>query len=268
MDLVADCARCAGLCCIALPFAASADFALDKEAGVPCPNLGPDFSCGIHEELRPSGFPGCVVYDCFGAGQQVTQVLFDGRTWRSDPEIATSMFATFRSARPLHEVLWYLHEALALVAAEPVRADLQAAIDEIESLLQGSPDVVTAIDVGALRGEASTVLRQASDLARSAARGSQASDEGRDLAGADLFGTDLRGRDLRWTDLRGAVLVGADLRRADLRGASLLGADLRGADLGGADLTGALFVTSAQLTSARGDDATQVPVHLAAPAHW
>lgn len=264
---MADCSRCAGLCCIALPFAASADFALDKPAGEPCPNLGPDFACGIHSELRSSGFPGCVVYDCFGAGQQVTQVLFGGRTWRTDPDIATSMFATFRTARPLHEALWCLQEALVLHAAEPVHRPLRAMVDEIEALLQASPEAVAAADVAELRGRASVVLREASDLARSAGRGSQASDDGRDLAGADLFGADLRGRDLRWTDLRGAVLVGADLRGADLRGASLLGADLRGANLGGADLTGALFVTSAQLTSARGDAATQVPAHLAAPAH-
>ena len=33
LDLKADCASCFGLCCVALPFAASADFAIDKDAG-------------------------------------------------------------------------------------------------------------------------------------------------------------------------------------------------------------------------------------------
>ena len=79
LDLVADCGRCAGLCCVALPFAATADFAIDKAAGVPCPNLADDFSCRIHDHLRPEGFPGCIAYDCSGAGQRVTQVVFDGR---------------------------------------------------------------------------------------------------------------------------------------------------------------------------------------------
>ena len=33
--LHADCARCAALCCVLPPFAASADFAIDKPAGRP-----------------------------------------------------------------------------------------------------------------------------------------------------------------------------------------------------------------------------------------
>jgi len=45
----------------------------DKPAGRPCPNLGADFGWGIHDSLRKRGFPGCAVFDCFGAGQQVIQ---------------------------------------------------------------------------------------------------------------------------------------------------------------------------------------------------
>ncbi len=56
--LRADCTRCAGLCCVAPAFAASADFAIDKPAGRPCPHLGDDFRCGIHEHLDQRGFHG------------------------------------------------------------------------------------------------------------------------------------------------------------------------------------------------------------------
>ena len=45
----------------------------DKPAGRSCPNLGADFGCGIHDSLRERSFPGCAVFDCFGAGQQVIQ---------------------------------------------------------------------------------------------------------------------------------------------------------------------------------------------------
>jgi len=34
----------------------------------------------IHNDLRRHGFPGCAVYDCFSAGQQVSQVTFAGGT--------------------------------------------------------------------------------------------------------------------------------------------------------------------------------------------
>src|SRR5664280_3541668 len=69
-SLRADCERCFGLCCVAPAFSASADFAIDKDAWQPCPNLRPDFRCGIHARLREQGFPGCTAYDCFGAEQQ------------------------------------------------------------------------------------------------------------------------------------------------------------------------------------------------------
>src|SRR5690349_8212310 len=63
-NLLADCRRCFGLCCVALPFSASADFAIDKPAGHACPNLRTDFGCDIHQILRTRGFPGCTVYEC------------------------------------------------------------------------------------------------------------------------------------------------------------------------------------------------------------
>ena len=85
LELRANCERCFGLCCVAPAFSASADFAIDKAAGRPCPNLRADNRCQIHAELRPRGFPGCAVYDCFGAGQKVAQVTFGGRDWRSRP---------------------------------------------------------------------------------------------------------------------------------------------------------------------------------------
>jgi hypothetical protein len=58
---------------VAPAFSASADFAIDKKAGQPCPNLQADFRCGVHSQLRQRGFTGCAVFDCFGAGQYVSQ---------------------------------------------------------------------------------------------------------------------------------------------------------------------------------------------------
>ena len=72
--------------------------------------------CDIHAALRPSGFPGCEVFDCFGAGQQVVQVTFGGASWRSDPSLAEPMFAVLPVMRQLHELLWYLAEAVSLVS--------------------------------------------------------------------------------------------------------------------------------------------------------
>ncbi|PVU83935.1 hypothetical protein DDP54_01935 [Cellulomonas sp. WB94] len=262
-ELRADCAHCFALCCVALPFAASADFAITKPAGEPCTHLQTAFRCGIHDRLRERGFPGCTAYDCFGAGQKVSQVTFGGHDWRAAPQTASSMFAVFPVVRQLHELLWYLTDALARPAAAPLAAAAQQALDETERLTRLSPQDLDRLDVAAHRATVNTVLLAVSEIVRTEAGRAAAQHRG-----ADLMGAMLRGADLRGADLRGAYLIGADLRGADLRLADLIGADLRGADLSGADLTGSLFLTQFQLAAAKGDARTQVDPPLTRPAHW
>lgn len=263
-DLRADCSRCFALCCVALPFTASADFARDKAAGTPCPHLGGDHRCGIHDRLRPEGFTGCTVYDCFGAGQKVSQVTFGGRDWRTGGRAhARQMFDVFPVVRQLHELLHYLGEALALPAARPVHAELRRARERVERLSLGTPKELAALEVGTHRQEVGALLERSSELARAGLRGRR-----KDRRNADLIGARLRGADLRGVSLRGACLIAADLTGADLCGADLLGTDLRDADLTGADLTGTLFLTQPQLTAARGGAGTKLPASLGRPVHW
>ncbi|MFG1654817.1 pentapeptide repeat-containing protein [Micromonospora sp. NPDC049275] len=259
-QLRADCGRCFGLCCVVPAFAASADFAIDKPAGRACPNLRPDHRCGIHTELRERGFAGCTVFDCFGAGQQVAQVTFGGRDWRDAPETLPAMAEAFTVLRPLHELLWYLTEALSLRPPAALRAELDRARAEIAALAEGDPTRLRAVDVDAHRARVNPLLSRASDAARSPG--------GIDRRGAQLLGADLRRTDLRRANLRGALLVGADLRGVDLTLADVTGADLRGADLRGADLGATLFLHQAQVDAARGDVRTGLPATLTRPAHW
>ncbi|MEW1775653.1 pentapeptide repeat-containing protein [Streptomyces sp. NPDC086777] len=259
-----DCGRCFGLCCVALPFAASADFAVGKPAGKPCANLGGDHRCGIHAELRQKGFNGCTVYDCLGAGQKVSQVTFGGRDWRRGSAAdARRMFDAFPVVRQLHELLWYLTEALGLAAARPVHAELRAALRRTEELSLGTPDELAVLDVAAHRQEVNVLLLRTSELARAGVPGKK-----KDRRGADLMGARLRGARLRGASLRGACLIAADLTGADLREADLIGADLRDAELGDADLTGAFFLTRPQLDAARGNARTRLPASVARPVHW
>jgi uncharacterized protein YjbI with pentapeptide repeats len=298
-----DCAACFGLCCVAPSFAVSPDFAIDKAAGEPCPNLQPDHRCTIHAELGPQGFNGCVAYDCLGAGQKVAQVTFGGRSWREAPDTAEQMFQTFRVVRQLQQLLFSVVGALALPQSGPLRPDLAAVRDEIDAVTLGSADGILAADLlGHRRRVDGLLLRVAGELARSGT-GRAISRRGVDLSGADLSGAYLRGADLTNAKLAGARLTGTDLRgarmpRADLHGADLHGADLHGADLTGtdltgtdltgadltradltgadltrADLTGADLRRSAGLTQARldaavGDATTLTDAALHRPAHW
>jgi uncharacterized protein YjbI with pentapeptide repeats len=230
---------------------------------VPCPHLARDFSCEIHAGLRGHGFPGCEVFDCFGAGQQLVQVTFGGRDRRTTPALDEPMFAVFPAMRQLHELLWYLAEALTLPDAAPVWPEARALQEETAALTRLAPGELAALDVGAHSRRAGELLDRVSALARASVPGRAA-----DRRGSDLVGARLRGADLRGAGLRGAYLIGADLTRADLRSADLLGADLRGADLAGADLTGAIFLTQPQLTAAKGDAATRLPSWARRPAHW
>ncbi|NMO50524.1 pentapeptide repeat-containing protein [Actinoplanes sp. TBRC 11911] len=243
--LEADCANCAGLCCVAPAFAKSSDFAINKPAGTACRNLGDDFRCGIHERLAESGFPGCVVFDCFGAGQRLTQETFGGRDWRGDPAIAGPMFASLPIMRQLHELMWYVTEALKLDEARGVHGKLREVLAETDRLGSVTPAELQRLDLDAYRGKVNPLLQRASELARARAGGKR-----KDYRGADLAGRRMRGQDLRGASFRGALLIGADLRESDLRRADFTGADLRGTDLRGADLTGVLFLTPAQRRAA------------------
>jgi hypothetical protein len=237
--LESDCASCAGLCCVAPAFAKSSDFAIDKPAGTACPNLGDDFRCTIHERLEEKGFHGCVVFDCFGAGQRITQETFGGSDWKTMP----GMLASLPIVRQLHELMWHLTEALELDEAKRVHPKLLEALAETDHLAGGTPAELKALDVDAHRRKVNPLLQKASHLAR-------AGTPRKDYRGALLIGRKMRGADLRGAGFRGALLIGADLRDADLCRADFTGADLRGTDLRGANLTGVLFLTTSQLRAA------------------
>ncbi|MFF1412856.1 pentapeptide repeat-containing protein [Streptomyces sp. NPDC058289] len=261
--LQADCANCFALCCVALPFAKSTDFAVNKPAGTPCKNLRQDFRCGIHTGLRDKGFQGCTVFDCFGAGQQVSQITFGGRDWRSHPATAGTMFTVFPVMRSLHELLFYLAEALTLPAARPLHAQLRTALADTTRWTVATPEALAEFDITPLRQEVNALLLKTSELVRAEVAGRKKNHRGADLMGARLPGADLRG-----ANLRGAYLIAADLSGADLRTADLIGADFRDTDLHDADLRGALFLTQPQLNAARGNSATRIPPSLTRPAHW
>ncbi|SFS81026.1 Uncharacterized protein YjbI, contains pentapeptide repeats [Saccharopolyspora flava] len=261
MELQADCARCFGLCCVALPFSASRDFAVDKPAGTPCHHLAGDFSCGIHSRLREEGFAGCTVFDCFGAGQHLSQHTFGGVSWREAPESAGAMFAALPVMRGLHELLWYLRDALDREETAPLHARLEQRRREVEELTDSPAATLRRVDLAVERARTGDLLGEASQLVR----GPHSGPEHR---GADLMGARLRRADLRAANLRGALLIAADARHADLRWADLLGTDLRDTDVRGADLTDALFLTPPQVAAARGDETTLLPTGMERPAHW
>ena len=249
-------------------------------------NLQVDFGCGIHSRLRASGFRGCTVFDCFGAGQQVAQHTFDGISWREDPTSRERMFAVFPVMRGLHELLFFLGEALELPAGRTLHGELENSYRATRHLTGLSAGELLQVDLTGHRTGVMRLLARVSSRVRTRAVPVDAARPGRAAstsatvtaptpklakklrAGVDLAGAELSHHDLRGADLRGATLIAANLRGCDLGWVDLAGADLRDADLRGANLATSLFLSQPQLDSARGDTATRVPANLRFPAHW
>ena len=130
---------------------------------------------------------GCTVYDCFGAGQRVSQVTFGGVSWREAPGTARAMFAAQPIVRQLHEMLWYLREAESLPEAAPLRAELGWSLEETARLAALDVDALMDLDVGAHRAGVGELLAEASLLYRAGYY------RKKNLRGADRIGARMAG---------------------------------------------------------------------------
>lgn len=270
-ELTVNCEKCFGLCCVALYFSASEGFPTNKDAGKPCINLQPDFTCSVHKNLRSKGLKGCTAYDCFGAGQKVAQITCGGHDWRQSPECAKQMFEVFIIMRQLHEMLWYLTQAFILQTDCSIKEEISSLIDTTESLTLFDIDSLLTFDVEVHRTKVNMLLKNTSEMIRAKAhsgRDTHSKNRSANFHKLDYFGADLRKSNLRGADLRGAYLIAANLRGVDLSYADLIGADLRDTDLRGANLTNSIFLTQAQINTAKGDSHTKLPKMLICPTYW
>ena len=114
VSLKADCSQCQALCCVALAFDRSDMFAIDKQAGVACPNLATDYGCKIHAKLGQCGFVGCQKYDCLGAGQRIVNEVFSDIDWMNNASQLPVIMEAFAALRRVHELLELLLAARCL----------------------------------------------------------------------------------------------------------------------------------------------------------
>lgn len=266
-NLKSDCNNCFGLCCVALPYGKSADFPFNKDGGVPCRNLCSNNLCSIHDKLRETGFRGCVSYECFGAGQHVSQSIFNGKDWRDSGEHAEEMYAVFPLVQQLHEMLWYLQHSLTLKETKSLHDSLLKIYQETVELTVKNPEEILKIDIVAHRSKVNVLLIESSKLYRDN-NNKKGKKSGLLKKKSDYLGANLKGLNLQGEDFRGKLMIASNLRESDLRRADFIGADLRDADLSGADLTEVLFITQSQINSAIGDVHTKIPSYLEKPTHW
>lgn len=266
-----DCEKCFGFCCTALYFSKCDGFPEDKEAGKPCVNLQKDFKCAVHRELRKKGLKGCTTYDCFGAGQKVAQFTYKGESWVNAKELSNEMFNVFLVMRQLHEMLWYLAQALALAESSAIKEKIKMLIEKTISLTEMPPQFILKIDVESHRDSVNELLKQASkERQRSLLHIKKSNDKNKKSlsVGCNFIGANLTNTNLIGGNFAGALLIVANLKNADLTGANFIGADLRDADIRGANLEHSMFLTQYQINSAKGDSNTILPKELVMPSYW
>jgi hypothetical protein len=141
-------------------FYAVQGFAFDKPPHSACRHLTLENRCEIHGTLAARGFPGCVSFDCYGAGQRVTQEL-NGMSWRtSDKSAVQTLFSTYSSCVVLHRLMGMLALAEATVAP-PLDAQLRSKRAQLDELCRSAGARTGSLDLTKLRNDVFDLVRTA-----------------------------------------------------------------------------------------------------------
>ena len=253
-----DCKKCSGLCCVALYCMKSDGFPENKQAGVPCKHLTTDFCCDIHPLLAAKKMKGCLAYDCFGAGQKVTQSCYDNEDWKTNPDKADEIFRVFMKVFQLHQIAWYLLEALSLVSDDRTKDEIDALL--AENIQMTATTEILVIDIASYKMRADQALKKVSDQV--------AADSSDGTNGKDYFGKNFKGANLDGRDFSMALMIAANLKGCSLKKTNFLGADMRDANIKDTDLSGCVFLTQMQINAAQGNAKTKLPANLSRPFSW
>ena len=255
-----DCEKCSGLCCVALYCTKTDGFPANKEDGIPCKYLISDFRCNIHSELADKNMRGCLAYDCFGAGQKVTQDCYPNVTWKTNHEKASEIFEVFLIVFQLHQMEWYLLESLTLITNKLLQANIEALISENEQITNQSSDEILQFDIEKYRLKVNQVLKQVSEMITI--------DSADEAHSKDFFGRNFNKANLNAKNFSMALMIAANLEGCSLQGTNFLGADMRDANIKNTDLSSCVFLTQMQINSAKGNHNTKLPEKLSYPVSW
>ena len=261
-ELTIDCKNCCGLCCTALYFAKMEGFPADKEAGIPCLHLREDFTCEIHKELDDKHMKGCMAYDCAGAGQRVTQAVYNGITWKGkidSSELSNQMFAVYHIVFRLHQILGLLTEAETLTVAKAMETEIKELIAENMYMTQMDPEKILLLEIDGYQEKVNQLLKAiCMKLAMTTKQNGK----------KEYFGYDFKKANLCGKDFSMAFLIASNMGECDLTGANFLGADIRDANVCGANLSESVFLTQMQINAAHSNSNTKLPKWLSYPASW
>nr|WP_315020100.1 pentapeptide repeat-containing protein [uncultured Aminipila sp.] len=255
-----NCEECCGICCTALYYTKMDGFPEDKAAGKPCGNLRDDFKCSIHNNLVEYKLKGCMAYDCFGAGQKVTQEIYGGLDWKKNPEVADQMFQVFLIVYQLHQMLWYLIQARRIIADNSMKNDINNLIEENGKMTQMRPEGIIKLDWEQYRDRVNRVLKETCKAVHS-----EITDNNHSI---DCMGQSFKKQNLDGKDFSMKLLIAANFEGCSLNRTNFLGADMRDTNFRDTDLSKSLFLTQMQINTAMGNCHTKLPEYLTMPETW
>lgn len=261
-SMKSDCSKCSGLCCTALFFSKMDGFPENKSAGKPCHNLLSDFRCNIHEELEKSKMKGCIGYDCFGAGGQVTQFIYSGLTWWDTPNKAKEIYDVFVIVFQLYQIRYFLLEAITILPAKSIKKEISAQIVENERICNCKPQDILMFNMENYKNKVNLLLKQVCTLLQESL-----CCENKKLP-SSFLGKNFKNKDMKGLDLSTQLLIAANFNNCAFDGTIFLGADTRDTDFSNADLSDAVFLSQGQLNSAKGNKNTKLPQYLDYPITW
>lgn len=254
------CHECCGLCCIALCFFKMDGFPEDKCAGVACSHLQSDTMCDVHAALAVKGYRGCIGYDCFGAGQYVTQHLYHGTLSFEKPRQREELYAVFLLVYQLFQIRYFLEETLCISIVQQYHSQAIHLLCEAEEICAGSRKRLLQFDIDDYHTRVSTILKKASR---------QLTDYLNSLPiTKPLLNKTWHHHDFRGCDLSMSLLIQTTFDTCLFAGTNVLGADTRDCQFLNCDLRDAVFLTQSQLNHAKGDHRTRLPAHLQYPPTW
>ncbi len=146
-------------------FYAVQGFGFDKPAHTACRHLTRERRCAIHPDLAARGFAGCMSFDCFGAGQRVTQALLAGGDWPASAAAADELARAYDACLALHRLM-----ALLVTAQTASRFALddriRAQLARLDALCGSAAALAGELDLPALEKETLALAREALRLGR------------------------------------------------------------------------------------------------------
>lgn len=204
-----------------------------------------------------------MAYDCFGAGQKVTQTVYHGKSWKDKDVKPDEMYRVFLAVYQLHQMLWYLNEAALLIPAADIYGVIESAIQDLDRLIRQTPEALLKLDLEACREKTNLLLKEVWHRVQNTVKSTVEPQKSVDFIGKDFKKAVLDGQDFSMS-----LLIAANLEGCSLGGANFLGADLRDANFKNADLRESIFLTQAQVNTAKGNAYTKLPEFVTCPKTW